>query len=62
MSILTRLQKLEQATNERIDYIIIRQPGESPAQALERVCVKPGDSVIYIDIYGDEPFCLKDSH
>ena len=50
MSILTRLQKLEQSTNEQIGHVIIRQPSETRAQAYERDCVKPGDSVIYIDI------------
>ena len=48
MSILTRLQKLEQVTNEQIEHIIIRQEGETREQALG--CVKLGDSVIYIDI------------
>ena len=53
MSILTRLQKLEQVTSEQTEYIIIRQAGETREQALD--CVKLGDSVIYIDIGYDLP-------
>ena len=52
MSIITRLQKLEQETNEQNDYVIIRQPGETREQALG--CVKHGDSVIYIDVGFDD--------
>ena len=50
MSILTRLQKLEQVTNEQNKYIIIRQPGETRAQAFERNHFKVGDEFIFIDI------------
>ena len=53
MSILTRLQKLEQVTPEQNEYIIIRQAGETREQALD--CVKLGDSIIYIDIGFDLP-------